>query len=62
MNTLKFITKLSRPCGSLCNKINCDDKKVWKSIDKVLNGNSKCVIQLLIKTDGSYEFDDKEIS
>ena len=47
---------------SFCNKINCDDKKFWKSIDKVLNGDAKCVIQPLIKADGTYEFDDKEIS
>ena len=44
------------------NKINCDDKKFWKSIDKVLNGDAECGIQPLIKPDGTYGFDDKEIS
>ena len=47
--------------SDFCNKVNCNDNKFWKTIDSVLNGNTKCAIQTMIRADGSYEFDDKEI-
>ena len=44
------------------NKINCKDNKFWKVIDRVLNCNTKCIVQSLLRTDGSFEFDDENVT
>ena len=42
--------------------VNCNDNKFWKVIDSVPNGNTKCVVQPLLCTNGSFDFDDKNIT
>ena len=48
--------------SSFCNQGNSDDSKFWKIIDKVNNGDTKCVVQPFEKNDKSHEFEDKGIT
>ena len=48
--------------SSICNQVNSDDSKFWKIINKVNNGDTKCVVQPLEKNDKSHEFEDKGIT
>ena len=36
--------------STICNQVNSDDSKFWKIINKVNNGDTKCVVPPLEKT------------